>query len=90
MYVKNKKEVTNQILSYLAEELEVPTDAISANDNLGTLVELGLNSVYFIKIIIDLENMFHIEFDDSKLAWEDYNTLNDLIEYISDLIFNKK
>lgn len=46
-------------------------------------VEFGTNSISFIKIIVDVENEFDIEFDDEKLSTNDFQTVNDLCNYIS-------
>lgn len=45
-------------------------------------VEFGTNSISFIKIIVDVENEFDIEFDDEKLSTNDFQTVQDLCNYI--------
>lgn len=43
---------------------------------------LGLNSLHYIKIVVDIENEFDIEFDDENL---DNNTFKN-IEYLSNYV----
>lgn len=43
---------------------------------------LGMNSVNIIKLIVELENIFAIEFDDEDLDYNKLKTLKDLMEYI--------
>lgn len=46
------------------------------------LTELGLNSINYISIIVDLEDEFNIEFEEDYLLMEAFKTLQDMIDYV--------
>lgn len=46
------------------------------------LNELGLDSLSFVKIIVDLEDNFEIEIPDEKLIISEMNTVNKIIEVV--------
>ena len=43
---------------------------------------LNFNSLSFIKVIVDIESEFDIEFEDSSLNYSNYPTLTSLCNYI--------
>ncbi len=47
------------------------------------LSSIGLNSVIFIKIVVDLENEFDIEFANEDLEYGRFKNINDICDYIS-------
>lgn len=47
-----------------------------------TLDELGLNSITFVKIVVELEDQFDIEFDDDRLVMSKFKSLKEISEYI--------
>lgn len=49
------------------------------------LSELGMDSIAFIKIIVDLENEFECEIPDSKLLIGEMNTVNKIIKVLNDI-----
>lgn len=46
------------------------------------LIDLAINSVDYIKIIIDIENEFNIEFDDNDLTPGTFQTIGNMVDYI--------
>lgn len=48
--------------------------------------DLGINSLNFIKIIVELEDAFDIEFDDEQINYGLLNNLRDLIDLIQEKI----
>ena len=48
------------------------------------LIELGIDSLRFIRLIVQLEEEFDIEFDDNDLMLENFKDIQMLITYISD------
>lgn len=46
------------------------------------LIDLGIDSITFIKIIVKLENFFDFEFEEEDLNYQKFNQLNDVKEYI--------
>ena len=56
---------------------------ISINENLNNL---GIDSLSFISLIVDIEYEFNIVFDDDMLLLEKFRSINDLANYIKILI----
>lgn len=48
------------------------------------LSELGINSLTYIKIVVKLEELFDIEFEDEWLSFIYANNIGRLIEYINE------
>ncbi len=44
--------------------------------------EIGLDSIEFVQLIINIEDKFNIEFDDEELKLDIYNNLDDLVKII--------
>ncbi|GKU80249.1 hypothetical protein L3i20_v246460 [Paenibacillus sp. L3-i20] len=51
-----------------------------------SFIDLGINSIAFIKLIVALEDEFEIEFEDMSLGTENFSTLKSLREYIEVII----
>ncbi len=47
-----------------------------------TFSDLGVNSLNFIKIIVELEDAFDIEFDDNQINYELLGNIHDLCKII--------
>ncbi|MBD8839094.1 amino acid adenylation domain-containing protein [Paenibacillus sp. FSL K6-4396] len=62
---------------------KIPEQSISLEAD---LVSLGVNSVFFIKLIIDMEEEFDIIFDDNMLARDSFVKVKDFAEYITQKI----
>ncbi len=46
------------------------------------LEELGMNSLGFVKLVVALEDFFHIEFEEKMLSGRAFETLGDLYSYV--------
>ncbi|BCJ96191.1 hypothetical protein acsn021_37600 [Anaerocolumna cellulosilytica] len=60
---------------------------LQENDN---LIQLGMNSLSFIKLVITLENKFGFEFDDVNLDYNKFTSLSLLCEYVKEKIKNNE
>ena len=49
----------------------------------GTISELGFNSVEFVMLVIKIEMLLDIEFDDDKLSYNDFASFDELFKYIA-------
>lgn len=76
--------VQRELQSIIADNLKLDNieDILSREDDLS---KIGIDSLIFIKIIVDIENAFHIEVEDEKLA--DSNLL--LYSYLCQYILEK-
>lgn len=75
--ILNKDE--KLIFNIIADKLEEP---ISETNIYTSLSDLGINSITFILIVVELESVYEIEFDDDMLALENANNIRTLIDYV--------
>lgn len=73
IYNKNVQESVIEIDESKVEQLDI----MKSN-----LIDIGFNSFLFIRLIVEIENEFDIEFDDEKLNIGAFLTINDLCDYI--------
>jgi len=52
-------------------------------------VDLGINSLAFIKVVVGLENEFDIEFEDNALDSKSFTTIGSIAEYIKRMVGGK-
>lgn len=50
------------------------------------LSSLGVNSVIFVKSVVEIENEFEIEFDDNDLNFNNFKVIKDLCDYVGNKI----
>lgn len=75
-----KFEDMNIVKKMIAKLLNINEDDIKNDFN---LIEAGINSMSFIKLIIDIENYFSFEFDDEDLDIFKLQSFDNLINYIN-------
>ena len=51
-----------------------------------TFNQLGLNSLNFVKVIVELEDAFEIEFEDSQINYELLNNIEELVKLIKSIV----
>ncbi len=68
------KQVLNKQLSEILEGKD-----ISVGDQ---LINLGINSITFIKIAVALEAEFDVEFEDEDLDASKFKTVEDIVAYL--------
>ena len=75
-------EIEARVREMLKETLENgnEVDNLKADDDLTTL---GVNSVTFIKLVIATELEFGIELEDEDLDFQNFSTINSIVNYIS-------
>lgn len=74
----NQQDVL-KLKEIIAQSLDVDVSTIGNEFN---LIDAGFDSISFIKMIILIENLFSIEFDDDDLSIFTLSTLSILTEYI--------
>ena len=67
-----------EIMKLAMPSLELTDDTLNENANLAA--DLGLSSVGVLYVVIGIEEMFGIRFDD--VGFGDFSTLGDVIDYI--------
>lgn len=53
------------------------------------LREVGINSLSFIKIAVEIENRFNVSFPEEKLLLDEFDNFRSLLDYVSELIKSK-
>jgi len=79
------QEVTNIIISLIAEQLSITPDRIKRDS---TLESLGADSLDQVEIIIKLQEQFGVEIDDD--AADKIETVGQTIDYINLLLATSK
>lgn len=76
----------NEILSIFQEAL-VDHEQIEVNSST-PLENMNFSSLEFIGIIVQVEELFNIEFEDTMLLPEAYRNIDDFIQYVSQRILS--
>ena len=78
------KEITVEkvieILNLNIENAEITEEKLDED-----LCELGMDSLTFVKIIVDLEEEFECEVPDSKLLISEMDTINKIVQILKDI-----
>jgi acyl carrier protein len=78
----DKETLTAKVIEVFSNVLpEVDTSSLDLAAELTTTY--GVNSVSIIQFIVELENTFGIEFDDSELALGLYYDMNDMVKAVA-------
>jgi phosphopantetheine attachment domain protein len=80
--MEETKKVIIDIMSKYFKEMNL-YEYFSQNDD---LLAINLNSLIFIRIVIDLEEVLGIEFEDEGLDFEQFSSLEKLVIYINKLL----
>ncbi|MCX8132079.1 MAG: phosphopantetheine-binding protein [Clostridia bacterium] len=77
-------EVESRIIAILNKQLsELAGKEIEIEDE---LINLGINSVEFIKAIIALEKEFDLDLEDEDLDFNRFKVVGDLVSYIKEKV----
>lgn len=78
-------EVENIIKNILASHVDVALDPNKIQDS-DFLDVLGINSINFIRIVIELEEMYDCEFDVDMLGFDVYSNFGDFVKYVKKIV----
>jgi len=82
--VDNLNDIQKKAFNTIISNLGLIVDG---NISLETVfTDIGLDSITFVKIIVDLENEFKFEFDHEKLLLNEFTTVKSMIGYIESKI----
>ncbi|QUH29845.1 acyl carrier protein [Vallitalea guaymasensis] len=81
------KTIDEKFKSKLMEIFQLEENAIVLDVSLS---KLGVSSIYYIKMVVGMEDIFNIEFDDECLDYEKFETLSEILEYIKKKISEKQ
>ena len=78
-------EIRKKIIEILAANSGIES-AINYLENNDDLTQLNMNSISFIKTVVELEREFDFEFEDEALDYNKYKSLNLLCDYVKKLM----
>ncbi|GBF75586.1 hypothetical protein PA598K_04004 [Paenibacillus sp. 598K] len=70
-----------EILSKVKEVLVVEEREINLKENLGAI---GLDSMKSVQLIVELEELFNISFDDEELMFENFSTIQKITTMVNE------
>ena len=73
-----KEIIKKEILNIIKNSIH---DQITFNDN-SVLNEIGIDSIKFVNMIVEIEDKYHFEFDDEMLARANFFDIQSLVEYV--------
>ncbi len=82
-----KDKVEREVLKIVRRNVDVENRKVNRES---MLEEIGITSIIFISIIMEIEEKYKIEFDDAYILCEKYTTILDLIQYVKEKINEKK
>ena len=66
----------------IIEIIKVNTECSNEIFENSLLCDLEITSIDFMKIVIEIETEFNIEFEDEKLQFSEFSTIQSLIDYV--------
>ena len=75
------KSMEERILKLVIEKLEC--EDITAESKLD---EAGVDSLMYVELLVDIEDMFGMEFEDEKVSYKEMNCVRDIAEYVKSRI----
>lgn len=79
---KMRENVFNQVKTKIVEILEDETLVLQDDTK---IAEIGMNSISFIKLLVFVEDLYDIEFDDNDLNLQDYIVFGDIVNKICEM-----
>ncbi|MGE5632414.1 MAG: phosphopantetheine-binding protein [Caulobacteraceae bacterium] len=78
-----QNEINNKVKEILLSNIETDdkADIIRIDDNTD-LSQIGISSIDYIKVLVEIEDEFGIEFNDDALNGEYFKTLGELVKYV--------
>ncbi len=88
--VITKNEIEAQLVQIYLKQMQVvatgdtavQTNGIDFSGDQISLQDAGINSLGFIRLVVEIENAFQMQFEDDMLNIELFHSLQDLVAYI--------
>lgn len=71
------QNIENKIIEFL----QVKSQMLIQDTNI-LIREIGLDSIQYIELLVEIEQIYSIEFEEDKLFSSAFKRLSDLIEYV--------
>lgn len=76
------ENIEKYLVNELKKYLQLSSNIISKQN----LFDLGLDSLSLINLIIDIENSYKFEFDDSDMVLEKFSTIESIINLVDNYL----
>lgn len=80
-------DLRNIVLGMVSSHVDIAFDINQVKDD-DTLEQLGVNSINFIRVIIELEMTYDVQFDVDYLGMEVFENIGKFVEYVRNLVDN--
>lgn len=80
-------DLRNIVLELVSSHVDIAFDINQVKDD-DTLEQLGVNSINFIRVIIELEMTYDVQFDVDYLGTEVFENIGKFVEYVRKLVDN--
>lgn len=77
----DKEQIKGKLLE-VVEDVMPEVDAASINMEASLTDDYDVNSVSMIRMLVELEDKFGVEYDDNELAIYKYSTFDDVVDSI--------
>jgi acyl carrier protein len=74
--------IKDKVLDLLSVDLDYQIDLSSDT----VLQNVGMNSIMFIKLIVEIESIFNVEYPDEKLILTESGTLREIVSVINNIL----
>ncbi len=72
-------EKTTQAIELLLRSMIQLPEGTARDQN---LMEYGLDAIYTIRLVAELEEIFNIMFNDNELRFENFNTIKNIVQNV--------
>lgn len=76
------EEIRKKLKLILQDVIEEFAIDLSKIEDSSILSDFGMNSIYFVLFVIQIEEGFEIEFEDEYLDMDHFSTFDDIVNYI--------
>ena len=74
-----RTEIEKSIINIFSEILEIPADTVSSEQ---TFEELGIDSIFFIRLVVMCETQLNIQFEDKMLLLSNFPDVRTFVDYV--------
>lgn len=81
--VRDNEDIMSKMVQVISKILNKQASDINMDMSIAAM---GISSIKFVQIIVELEDQFDIEFDDEKIISTEFEKVKDLYEYLNTLV----
>lgn len=82
----NKEEVRQKLIKLVIKTNKKELKETDFKKGVKLIDDLEFDSISIIQLIVDIEEEFHIEFDDDEVLIDKIDVFDELVNYVYDLV----